>query len=133
MITSVELTTASLRKRVASIGFILDFWRVFPDGYCGEWSPAHQMFLIRSRLRKYFAEAVGLGIIPLFTLQGQDFRGVDLGCVDFRFLDLRGADFRDADLGWADFSGSDLRGANFVGANLIEVRAEGASLEGILL
>jgi len=102
----VNVTTETLLGRSACAPGIAWFEAAFPDGFAGEWTADHQRWLIASGGARWLGWAWGSGVLPAWSMAGQDWSGAD----------LTGADLTGADLWEADLTGANLTGANLTRA-----------------
>lgn len=134
--TVVHVTEAILRDHGALCHLVDLFRELFPDGYHGEWTLAHQLFVLRSPLRRGLGWAWHAGIVPRIgmgglrwtraNLFGADLEGANLAGADLRESDVRGSDLFAANLHGADLRGADLRGSDLCGADLRGAHLSGA-------
>jgi len=94
----VNVTTETLLGRSACAPGIAWFEAAFPDGFAGEWTADHQRWLIASGGARWLGWAWGSGVLPAWSMAGQDWSGADLTGADLRRADLRQANLRQANL-----------------------------------
>jgi uncharacterized protein YjbI with pentapeptide repeats len=130
----VLITRKYLKEKNACTNGISAFDSVFPQGFdLKDWTVEKQIEILKSDLRIYIGWAFARGIVPLWSMEGANLGGANLGGANLEGAYLGGANLEGAYLEGANLERANLEGANLEGANLERANLERANLEGAYL